>query len=306
MSLASMGRGISGRIGARAVLAALLAALVAGCLDAAVPTAAPTNARPPDPTPTITTYELQTDVWYEGLLLHFDRAIATLDDKGGPVEVLLRVENSGDEAGELDGGIRLTVGETRAEATRESRVPTVPAHGIVGVVLTFELQGVASAENAVVEIGDAPQHIALVPLTPAAGAPVVFEPLALDLTGSATSADLRITLRHGLLRWDLPDWSQELVDTLQALTLTYDVTYIGSFAGGASFTRENVALRLPNGKVIGPRRDGHSQSVDLIGAGKTKKDLFSRFEIPAGATGKFALIVRNGGKETTLTFTIGG
>ena len=33
---------------------------------------------------------------------------------------------------------------------------------------------------------------------------------------------------------------------------------------------ERQALRLPGGDVVKPRRDGHSQSVELIGARKTK------------------------------------
>ena len=294
-----------GRLGAAAALA-LVAATLAGCLDAATPSAAPTPTRAPDPTPTVTTYELGTTVWYEGLLLHFDRAVATLDDRGGPVEVMLRIENPEAEVGELDGRIRLSIGTIRADATRESVVPTVPAEGTVSVVMTFELQGVVSADTAVIEVGDAPLHIAKVPLTPAAGPPVVFEPLSFELTGAATSADLRITLRRGLLRWDLPDWSQELGAGLQALTVTYDASYVGSFAGGLAFTRDNVVLRLPDGSIIGARRDGRSQSAELIGAGKTRKNLFSRFEIPAGATGRFALLVRNAGTEKAIPFTIGG
>ena len=57
-----------------------------------------------------------------------------------------------------------------------------------------------------------------------------------------------------MLRWDLPDWSQELDASLEALTLTYDVTYTGDFAGGFAFTGDNVALRLPDGN--GRRRHG--------------------------------------------------
>jgi hypothetical protein len=67
-----------------------------------------------------------------------------------------------------------------------------------------------------------------------------------------------------------------------------------------------VALRLPNGKVVDSRPDGHSQSVELIGAGKTKRGLMSRFEIPAGMTGKFALLVKSGGTQRAIGFTIKG
>jgi len=290
-----------------AILAAgLLAATLGGCLDGPAATSLPTPTRAPDPTPVVTAYELGVTAWYEGLLVHVDRAVATLDARGGPVEVSLRVENPGTDDGELDGGIRLAIGGTVFEPTRDSTVPLIPALGVVSVRMTYDLQAVASADRAILEIGDTPQHVALVPFTPDAGGPALFEPQSLDLSGAATAVDLRVALRGGLLRWDLPDWSQELDASLQALTLTYDATYTGTFAGGFAFTGDNIALRLPDGTIVLPRRDGHSQSIELIGPKKTKKGLFTRFEIPAGMTGEFSLLVRNGSTEKAIKFTIGG
>ena len=285
---------------------AAVAGLVAGCLDQPVATPSPTPTPQPEPTPTVTTYELGATVWYEGLLVYVDRAVATLDERGGPVEVIVRVQNEGLEDGELDGGIRLIVGGAAVEPTRESRVPTVPAGSLIGAVMTYELQGVESVDDAVVQVGEEPQHVALVPLTDAGGEPVTFEPVPIEVGGNGAAGDLRIALRTGELRWDLPDWSQELPAGIRAFTLTYDATYTGTFAGGFAFTGENVALRMPNGSIIGARRDGHSQSVELIGPGKTKKGLFSRFEIPIGLTGQFRLLVRNGSSEKAIPFTIEG
>ena len=285
------------------LVVALAAATLAGC-DSAPASAAPTGTRVPEPTPVTSRYELGTVVWYEGLVLHFDRATAILDDRGGPVEVVVRVQNDALEPVDLRAPIRLLVAGQLIEPTRESRVATVPAGGQVGAVMRYELQGISSVADAVVQVGLEPQHLALVPLTPAAGDPVVFEPVEFDLRGTGTAGDLRINLRHGVLRWDLPDWSQQLASDLQALTLTYNVTYLGEFAGGFAFTGDNVYLRLPDDSIVNPRRDGHSQSVELIGAKKTKDGLFSRFEIPAGMTGKFALFVRNGETKTAIVFTV--
>ena len=282
------------------IVLAIAATSLAGCLDAAVPSAQPTPTRVPEPTPVVTAYQLGTTVWYEGLLLHFDQATAELDARGGPVNVSLRVENPGDELSELDAAIFLNVGGTRIEATRESRVSSVPGKGLIGALLTYELQGISSADEAVVEVGAAPDHVAKVPLTAAGGAPETFEPVALDLKGNATANDLKITVRSAVVRRDLPDWSQELVASLAAVTITYDVTYSGSFGGGFAFTGSNVALRLPNGSEIRARHDGHSQSVELIAAKKTKTNLFSRFEIPSDATGEYALLVQNGGVEKAI------
>ncbi len=289
---------------------AVAATLLAGCIDAPVPSATPTPSPAPEPTPITTTYELGATVWYEGLLIHVDNAVSTLDERGGPVEVRLRIENPGEDDGELDARILLLVDATSdgppAEPTRESKVPTVPAHGIVGSLMTYQLQGIASVDRAVVQFGEGLEHVARVPLTAAGGELVDLEPVPLQVSGAATARDLRMTLRSGLLRWDLPDWSQELAAGLDALILTYDVTYRGNFTGGFAFTGDNVRLRLPNGSIIGPRPDGHSQSIELISAGGTKKGLLSRFEIPSGMTGRFSLIVRNGKATKAIPFDLGG
>ncbi len=126
------------------------------------------------------------------------------------------------------------------------------------------------------------------------------------LSGAGAAGDLRIALRASTLRWDLPDWSEELPAATESLQLTYEVTYLGSFPGGFAFTGDNVRLRLPDGTLVEPRRDGHSQSIELIGAEKTKKGLFTRFEIPAGTTGRLALVVRNGSTTKAIPFSLGG
>ncbi len=295
--------------GAAALL--LTAAMLGGCLDVPVPSASSTLAPTPEPTPVTITYQLDATVWYEGLVIYVDSAVATLDQRGGPVEVRLRLENPGDADSDLSARILLQVdggarGTPPVAPTRESKVPTVPAHGIVGAVMTYELQGVPSVEKGVIRIGEAPSHVALIPLTAAGGARATFEPVAVAVSGRGDAADLRIALRSGELRWDLPDWSAEMAGDLEALTLTYDATYLGNFTGGFAFTGDNVALRLPDGKLVEARRDGHSQSIELIGAGSTKTGLFSRFEVPSGLTGRFALVVRSGSAKRAIAFTIEG
>lgn len=293
---------------ARTAAALVLAATLGGCLDANVATPGPTATREPEPTPVVSTYRDLPAVWYEGLVIRFDVVTATLDPRGGPVEVHIRIDNPNADEGELDGRITLKVDGKTFEPTRESTIPSVPAQGNAGATLLYELQGVDSIEDAVLEVGAAPLHVGRSPISAASGVGglATLQPVELTLKGSGTAGSTKITLRSGLLRWDLPDWSQELDATLQALTLTYDVTYAGDFSGGQAFTGENVALRLPDGTVVESRADGHSQSVELIGPRKTKKNLFSRFEIPADATGTFALLVRSGTTIKAIPFTIGG
>ena len=286
-------------------LALGLAVLLAGC-DSGTPSAAPTATAEPDPTPVTTTYVMGTHVWYEGLELTFDRVTSTLDSRGGPVKLLVGVKNPGSEDSELDGRITIVVGTIRMEPTRESVIPIVPAGGSVAVALTYELQKVISIERAAFEVGADPLHVARVPVSTEGGQALTFEPVVLSLKGATTAKSLKVTLRSATLRWDLPDWSQELDATLASLTVVYDATYVGDFGGGFAFTGDNVALRLPDGRRIGPRQDGRSQSIELIGPRKTKKNLSSRFDIPADMPGEYALVIKDGSTSRVLVFTIEG
>ncbi len=289
-----------------ALLLAVLATSLAGCFDDPPASAAPTPTRAPEPTPITRSYPLRVTASFAGLIVHVDSATATLDERGGPVRVGIRIENPGAEPAELNGKIWLRLNGEDLEPTRESKLPTVPPDSSAGAVLTYELQGISSVEDAVIQIGTAPQHVATIPLTASAGELLLFEPRTYNLSSSTpeTANNVRIALKRGLLRWDLPDWLQQLEEDLQALTLTYDVTYAGDFGGGFAFTGDNVQLRLPDGTRVDARPDGHSQSIELIGPRKVKRNLFTRFEIPAGTTGRFALMVRSGSTEKAIEFTI--
>jgi hypothetical protein len=134
---------------------------------------------------------------------------------------------------------------------------------------------------------------------------VSLQPQTATLSGSTRTTNFHVSLRAVSRRWDLPDWNDELPVTTQAMTITYDSTYAGSFAGGIAFTADNVQLRLPDGTKVSPRPDGHSQSIELIGPGKTVKGMTSRFEIPDGLTGKFALLILDGSSVKAIPFSIG-
>ena len=289
---------------------ALVAVALAGCLDVPVASVSPTVPPTPEPTPPTTTYTLGTMAWYEGLLITVEDVMATLDARGGPVIVRLKLENPAADDADLNARVLLQVDAGSSEPplapTRESKIPTVPAGGAAEATLTFELQGIASVEKAAVQIGESPLHVAHVPLSASGGTATTLQPIVLSPSGVNVAGDLRITLRGAVLRWDLPDWSEELSAQLAVMTLTYDVTYLGDFSGGFAFTGDNVALRLPDGSWTGARRDGHSQSIELIGAGKTAKGLSSRFEVADGLTGRFALVVRNGSTTNLIVFRVGG
>jgi hypothetical protein len=292
---------------ARLVAFAASAALVVGaCLGEAPATETPTQRPTPEPTATTTRYELDTKVWYAGLVLTFDRATAVLDPGGGEVTIGLQIGNPGPDPLGLSAPIRLTAGGQGFEVRRGTELPDVEAGGNETVSLPYDVIGLGSVDAAVIRVGASEDHQALVPLKAGGVQLLSLEPVAFDASGSATAGDLAIAIHTGLLRWDLPDWGEELPRASEALTVTYDVTYSGKFSGGFPFTGENIALRLPDGSVVEPRKDGRSQSLQVIAAGATAAGLASRFEIPAGARGAFALIVKNGSAEGAVEFSLPG
>ncbi len=285
----------------------LIATIAAGCLDSAVPSAAPTPTRAPDPTPTLTTYELATSVWYAGLVVTFDRAVAVLDRRGGSVIVEASLTNEGSEDPiSLAGPVRLVVDGEAFEPTRETVIPQVALGTTVATTIEFDVIGHGSASAAAIVIGRDGEHQPRVPLGPVAGEAATFEPVALELRGNTTAGQLRLRLRSAELRWDLPDWAQELAADRAILTVFYDAAFLGSFPGGFPFTGENVALRLPDGTLVEARSDGRSQSIELIAAGKNKRNLRTRFEIPAGISGEVALVAIDGRKRAFVTFNLPG
>lgn len=297
---------MSGAVGRRAILLAILVGLtLTACLaDAPVPTAAPTASPAPEATPTVTSYVLDTTVWYGGFVLRFGTATATLDPKGGPVTVELDLSNPGPDDAALDGPIVLTSAGRSLEPTRESVLPLVPAGGTGLTTLAFDADATFDVGEAAIEVGRRTEHQAILPLGETAAGAVTLEPLTLDLSVDGLAGTLLIELRGADLRADLPDWRQELGRDRLALTVTYDATFRSDFIGGLPFTADSVALRLPDGSTVGPRRDGHSQSILVLDPRTRAVDLQSRFEVPVPGGGDYAFVVTDGSKTTELPFRI--
>jgi len=295
----------SGRLGLRELLGLALSAVMAACVNPAASPKASTGLPDAGPTPVVTDYELATTVWIDGFVVTIHSAIASLDAKGGPVSVLLRIENPGADDATLDAPIRLTASGAAFELAHGTELPEIPAAGAAELTIEFEVVGRSTIDDGVLRIGRTEDHQVQIPFGPGAVKRVTLEPVAQDLTGTGTAGLLRATLHRAVVRWDLPDWHTELPNTTAAMTLTYDATYTGDFAGGFALTADSVGLRLPDGTVVAPRADGHSQSILLIGPKQTARALESRFEIPTGLTGKFALIIRDGSTQKAITFTIG-
>jgi hypothetical protein len=296
----------TGRAGTVAGLALGLVVLLGASACEATPSQTPIPTSTPEPTATVSLYQLDSTVWYAGLVMTFGTATATLDARGGIVSIPVQLQNPGTEDLTLDAPIHLTVAGASFEPTRETVLPSVFAGSGGYTTLTFNVVGQTTIAAATIAVGAPDNHQAIVPLGPAGPKLVALKPVELALHGTAVASDLRLALSGGELRWDLPDWGDELPSSSASLTLTYDVTYTGTFAGGTAFTGDNVSLLLPDGKSRGPRADGRSQSIAAIGPGKTLRHLSTRFEIPAGLPGTYTLVLSENGRQGRIRFTIPG
>lgn len=287
-----------------AILAMTVAVAAVAC-EAEAPSASPTIAPTAEPTAVVTRYPINADVWYAGLQLTFGEATATLDARGGSVEIETTFRNPGPFSAALAAPIVLTAGADAYELRRGTELPEVPSGGTADLTLAYDIIGRSSVDDAVIRIGAGANHQALVPLRPETGPLVSLEPLAIEATGSGVAGELTVALQSGVLRWDLPDWGAELPLASEALTLTYNVSYTGKFAGGFAFTGANVALQLPDGTLVEPRKDGRSQSIEVLDPGAIVLAA-TRFEIPAGTRGAFGLLVNDGSAKTTIAFMVDG
>jgi hypothetical protein len=290
--------------GGRVGLSWILVIALAGCASETA-TPSPTATLPPLATPVVTTFVLETTAWVEGLVVTVHGASASLDAKGGPVTVTMRIDNPGTDLAALDVPIRLTASGAVFNVVSGTVLPEVVSGGSADVSLVFEVVGHPTIDNGVLRIGRLGAHQVVIPFREGPIPLLTLKPQPAVLSAAVTAGDLHLVLRTGEVRWDLPDSYQELPVGTELLTLAYDVTYTGTFSGGISFTGSNVAFRLPNGNLVAPRRDGHSQSLVVIGPRQTMKSLFSRFEIPAGTTGSVGLLVSDGSTKNVATFKIG-
>jgi hypothetical protein len=292
-----------GRAATIAVLG--LAAILAGCGSDNQPPPAATPTDVPLPTPVTTTYTLQQTVWYAGLVVHVDSVSSVLRAAVGSLTAELRIENPGVDPASLDAPIRMTSGGSALEPVRGTELPDIDPGGSAAVSVRFDVETGFDVGRATFRIGRTSEHQVIVPLVKGVAALVTNEPRPIAVTGSGKAGSLMLTLKSGVLRADLPDWGLELPPGSLALTVVYDAKYLGTFQGGFAFTAANVGLRLPNGTVVAPRPDGHSQSAAVLLPRATKAGLTSRFDVPIPGPGTYALVIRDGKSGATIPFKIG-
>jgi hypothetical protein len=279
---------------ARPVIALLV--LLAACGPESAPSASPDPTAVPEPTPTVTTHKLSVEVWYAGFVLAFDEARATFDPRGGIVDIDGRLENPGPDEAPFESPIRLTAGGL-AWAPEESDLPLVPPQAGAAFRLHFVVDRPLEAASLILRVGRPADQQAIVPFEPRSPdgpLTVSLEPAVAALDGlEVEGGALRLSLTDIETRWDVPDWRLPLPLGVALVTIRFDATYTGSFAGGFALTAANLRARLRDGTLVAPRPDGRSQPIVLLEPGLTASGLVARFEVPADSVG-LGLVVIDG------------
>ena len=295
----------------------LLALVITACGSGPAATVSPTTTAPSTapvgqgepsaaaPSPAITTIEVDKEAWFAGFHVTFGTATSELTaGKGGTVKIEAKFENTGAEDARLDALITLVSADETATEGSDQDIPSVPGGTTGKGLFSFDVEDTFSFDDAVLTLGQPTNQQAVIPLG-SFGEAVTRKPVPLTVTGTGKAGDLRIDLTGAELRADAP-WNhgQQKKGSL-VVTFDYSATFTSGFAGGFAFTGENVALKLPDGTTVGVVQDGRSQSIELIPAKSTKKDLFSRFEIEDPAAGTYAFVVRSfDNTEDEIAFTI--
>ena len=176
-----------GRLGLGRAATLGLAIVLAACSEPATSPNPSTGAPEAGPTPIVTTFEIGQTAWIDGFIVTVHTAIASLDAKGGPVSVLIRIENPGTEPATLDVPIRLTASGDAFELARGIQIPELEAGAVAELTIEFELVGRSKIDDGVLRIGRTEDHQVQVPFGAGAVKLLTLEPLALQLSGAATA-----------------------------------------------------------------------------------------------------------------------
>jgi len=222
----------------------------------------------------------------------------------GDLQISATFENVGENESRLDATINLSSNGQPVRESFDMDIPSVPAGDSVDGIFGFSVKSDFTLDDAVLTLGTPAVQQVVLPLGTSAGEFAGLEPMALPLSGSASTGQIEITVDGGELRADKPETHGQMKSGKLALTLTYSATNHGTSAADFVFASENMHLRLPDGTEIGTLNDGRSQSIVDIASGTTAPDLMSRFEIEDPATGQYTLVVIDGDATGELAFTL--
>lgn len=229
--------------------------------------------------------EVGEEFWFAGF--HVDLGAASFDPSLGLVTIDATFENLGSEPAVFDGTPALASGGAFHESSATQSLPMVPGQSTGAGQLVFDVDEAFKFEGAVLTIGLAENQQAVVPFE-ATDETVTLEPAPFELSGDTSAGAIAVDLIGAELRADVPEEHGQVEAGYQALTIGFDVTNHGSYAGGFAFSYgSNLALELPDGTTIAAD-DG---PIELLTLGTTLPDQWVRFTVPEPAAGEYRFVL---------------
>lgn len=141
-------------------------------------------------------------------------------------------------------------------------------------------------QSATLIVGTAANNQARVPLD-GTGTLVDLAPRTLALTGTISASTLKLTAAGADLRYDVPSKHREIAAGKLGLTVAFSVLFDSDFGGGYLFNGNSLALRLPDGSLLG----ADEAPSEIIGPRRSLVDQRVRFLVSSAAAGKYSLVL---------------
>lgn len=282
------GDGEDGVDGGAATATATSADASGGGTATAETTATATETAAPEPV----TVEIGRSFWHAGWKVDIVDATYTPAGSGlfaeATVTVRVVFDNLGANTARFNSTIALTAGgQAYPDDAAQNDWPNVPGRLSANGEIVIIVDEPFAFDDAVLIVGHPDNNQATVPLG-SAGEFVSLEPVVLEVSGEAIAAErLRMAIKGGEVRADLPKEHDEVEAGRLALTLDVIATFESDFAGGYGLTPANFALRLPDGTAVAP----DDAPIKLLRGRSPLDGLRVRFLVPGTASGDYALVV---------------
>lgn len=262
--------------------------------------------------------EIGETVYHAGYKVLLETASYERGDAGsGVVKIFASFENLGPaDNAVFDSRVAIRQGGTDYLETVDfgQDLPALVARGIGRGNFAIRVEDTFRFDDATLFLGHPDNNQAIIPLGQASPDELVtLAPEELPVAGEIVAGAITVDVTSVELRADLP-YSYSIEDKNHlSLEINFSITAdAGNSIGPGTFLDENVALRTPDGSVLGVRPDGQSGVEELLQGteGTTISDLTVRFDVPKPAAGEYAFVVtgdyaESGGEATgELGFTV--
>jgi len=242
------------------------------------------------PTQSVT---LDQPIWQTGFKVTLGTATLkpqTASCSPGLLTIDAQFENRGTDTQTFDAVTLLSSAGKDYELPYGQDLPRVPGARLGKGSFAFEVDDTFSLDDATLSFGGPERHQAKVPFGKDSPDPLItLEPQILPITGKVVAGYLNVNFEDAVVRADAP-WSYSSIAANEVyLTLDYSAMVTRDMSYGDYLSDDAFVLKLPDGTSIAP--DSVPRQY-VTKKGVTVSDLWVGFSLPAPASGKYSLEVK--------------